>query len=75
MTLTARADAPNYRIGHAINLSTMIGIIASTLLLLAYLRRENHRKTKGELDGRIHGLQVADQQLLGHRHPGFKYSY
>ncbi|TKA36475.1 hypothetical protein B0A54_13476 [Friedmanniomyces endolithicus] len=64
-------DAPNYITGHAINLGAIGLILIFTAANMAYIRWENAARASGKRDYR---LQQGPEELLGYRHPEFRYT-
>lgn len=63
-------DSPRYRTGHAINLGMLALCLVVTAVTMGYCRWENGVREKGGRDERLEG----DENLLGHRHPRFRYT-
>ncbi|RVX69030.1 hypothetical protein B0A52_06743 [Exophiala mesophila] len=68
------ADAPEYRIGSGINLTTsaMIFLVASTTLI--FMKWDNKRREKRDIDAELAGMSEEQIQDLEWRHPGFRWS-
>ncbi|KAF2088759.1 MFS general substrate transporter [Saccharata proteae CBS 121410] len=66
-------DAPNYPIGHSINLSAHCCICVLALCGVAYCYWENRVRDKGGRDKRVLGLTEGEARELGYRHPEFRY--
>jgi hypothetical protein len=64
------SDAPEYTVGHSINLGaiglTLIGVTANIL----YIRWENAARRDGKREYRFE----QTQEDLGYRHPEFRYT-
>ncbi|KAE9985322.1 hypothetical protein EG328_007575 [Venturia inaequalis] len=64
-------DAPKYTTGHAINIGMLcMSLMLSTILIL-YCKWENKQRREGK---REHRLQETGEEMLGYRHPKFKYT-
>jgi predicted MFS family arabinose efflux permease len=63
-------DAPRYITGHAINIGTLVLTLITTSYIMLYCKMENRKRERGERDERLAG----DVNLLGHRHPSFRYT-
>lgn len=68
------ADAPRYISGHSINIGVLVLSLVLSMVLLFYQKRENGRRERGEREGRLEGLSAEEEVMLGHRHPGFRYT-
>lgn len=70
-TFLCTGDAPNYTVGHSINLGaialTLIGVSANML----YIRWENAARRAGKREYRF---EAAGGGELGYRHPEFQYT-
>lgn len=66
-------DGPNYPIGHSINLTAQILVLALALGGIAYCTWENKLRARGGRDDRLNGLTEEQQADLGYRHPEFRY--
>ncbi|KAK3695680.1 major facilitator superfamily domain-containing protein [Podospora appendiculata] len=64
-------DSPKYTLGHSVNLGALVLTFILTGAQMAYLRRENKKRERGDRNDRL--LQ-DDAHLLGHRHPLFRYT-
>jgi hypothetical protein len=67
------SDAPQYRNGNTANLASSSLGCALTIALAFYLRRENAKRQRGDLDHLIEGKSPKEVEQLGYRHPGFRY--
>jgi len=65
--------APNYIPGNAINVATTTIVFFIGAFLTWYVRWENRRREAGKLDYRLEGLTEREAELLGHKHPAFRY--
>jgi hypothetical protein len=59
-----------YITGHAINIGVLVLCLLITTTAMIYCKLENRKRDKGERDDRL----IGDQNLLGHRHPHFRYT-
>jgi MFS family permease len=70
------SDGPRYIHGHTINLITSTMLAALSLFGIAYIRWENQQRAAGKRDYRLQKFQGESggaEQLLGSRHPAFRY--
>ncbi|KAK3072786.1 hypothetical protein LTR53_006202 [Teratosphaeriaceae sp. CCFEE 6253] len=67
------SDAPDYPIGHTINLCAQICVSLLATFGLVYCVMENRARARGKRDGRIEGLSAEEVRELGHRNPEFRY--
>jgi hypothetical protein len=64
-------NSPKYTTGHAINIGMLcMSLMLSTTLIL-YCKWENKQREEGKRD---HRLQETSEDMLGYRHPKFKYT-
>ena len=63
--------APRYISGHAINIGAIGISLCLTVGIMAYIRVENAARANGKRDYR---LQEDNEDGLGYRHPGFRYT-
>jgi hypothetical protein len=63
-------DAPEYVLGHSISLGALVLCLVTILLQIAYLRRENMKRARGDRNDR---LGKGGDRRLGYRHPKFRY--
>ncbi|KAF2434908.1 MFS general substrate transporter [Tothia fuscella] len=66
-----QTDAPRYVTGHAINIGMLVLSLILTSILLFYCKWENQKRASG---ARNHRLQEEKEEMLGYRHPEFKYT-
>jgi len=64
-------DAPRYTTGHAINLGLLGLCLIATTGTIFYCKWENRKRDRGERDYR---LTDGNADLLGYRHPNFRYT-
>ena len=68
-------DAPNFLPGNGLNVGASCAIVVMVAALTWYLRNENKKRDEGVRDHRLDALPVGEQELLGHRHPAFRYRF
>ncbi|GAB7328668.1 hypothetical protein MBLNU13_g00596t2 [Cladosporium sp. NU13] len=66
-------DAPDYPIGHTINLVASVCVAMLAIFGILYIVRENKARARGKRDHRLEGIDEARQGELGYRHPSFRY--
>lgn len=66
-------DAPNYRIGNAINLAAAVFVLVFAPIGMLYLHLENKKRDRGGRDYRFEGKTEEGIRHLGYRHPNFRY--
>jgi hypothetical protein len=66
-------DAPDYPIGHTINLVAQVCVALLAIFGILYVVRENKLRNRGKRDHRLEGIDEAKQGELGYRHPNFRY--
>jgi len=66
-------DAPNYRIGNGLNLATSSLILVLSLALLAWMKFDNKKRDKIDVDQKLAGLSQKQIQGLDWKHPGFRW--
>ncbi|MCJ1343390.1 hypothetical protein MMC31_001583 [Peltigera leucophlebia] len=64
-------DAPDYVTGHAINIGMLFLSLFVTTCTIIYVKWENRKRAIG---GRDNLLNSAGVDLLGHKHPRFRYT-
>ena len=64
-------DAPDYKLGHSINIGALILCIITVMCGITYDKWENAKRDSGARD---HRLTDEDPARLGHRHPHFRYT-
>ena len=72
-TLQLKTDAPDYPIGHTINLVSQVCVALLASFGIFYVVRENRLRAKGKRDHRLEGIDEVQQRELGYRHPNFRY--
>jgi len=68
-------DSPTFHKGHAINLGAGSAGLLLCACMIVYIRWENGKRAKGERDHRLDGFTSEEEasQLLGDKHPSFRY--
>ncbi|RJE18536.1 Major Facilitator Superfamily [Aspergillus sclerotialis] len=64
-------DAPEYVLGHSISLGSLVLCFLAICIQDLYLHWENRKRERGDRDDR---LSYGNEEDLGNRHPGFKYT-
>ncbi|KAK5087637.1 hypothetical protein LTR70_002954 [Exophiala xenobiotica] len=65
-----KKDAPDYVLGHSINIGALVLAIVTTSLGIMYNTWENRKRDRGDRDHRLN----ENQSRLGHRHPHYRYT-
>ncbi|KAF1986362.1 MFS general substrate transporter [Aulographum hederae CBS 113979] len=68
------ADAPRFLKGVYINLGFASLLVVTIITLTLYLSFENKKRNQGRRDSRIDNLSQHEIDLLGHRHPNFRFT-
>ncbi|KAK4097324.1 MFS general substrate transporter [Parathielavia hyrcaniae] len=68
-----QADSPRYFTGHSINLGGQVAVVCLSIFGILYCAHENRLRAAGKRDHRLEGLTEQEQELLGNRHPSFRY--
>lgn len=66
-------DAPEYPIGHSINLGAQCVVLGLSSFGIGYCVWENRVRARGGRDYRLQGLNEQEKVDLGHHHPEFRY--
>ena len=66
-------DGPNYHIGNGLNLATSSTIFILSILLWFWMRSNNKKREKKDVDAILAGLSMKQIQDLDWRHPAFKW--
>lgn len=66
-------DAPNYHIGNGLNLATCGAIVITATGLLFWMRWDNRRRDKLDVEEILKGLNQKQIEDLDWRHPGFRW--
>lgn len=67
------SDAPNYHIGNGLNLATSTTVLLCSIGLLFWMKMDNHKREKRDVDGELAGLSEAEIQDLDWKHPAFRW--
>jgi hypothetical protein len=63
--------SPRYITGHAINIGMLCLALILVTAAIIYCKWENKKRASGARD---HRLQEESEEMLGYRHPHFKYT-
>lgn len=66
-------DAPDYHIGHSINLSMQLIVLCLSTFGIFWNWRENRLRAAGKRDYRLENKTPEEIADLGHKHPEFRY--
>lgn len=66
-------DGPNYRIGNGLNLATSSTILLLSILLIFWMKFDNRRRDKVDIDAKLAGLSPKQVEDLDWKHPGFRW--
>ncbi|RAL62498.1 hypothetical protein DID88_005063 [Monilinia fructigena] len=66
-------DAPNYHIGNGLNLATSTATLLLSIGLLLWMKMDNKKRDKRDVDAELDGLSQRQIQDLDWRHPGFEW--
>ncbi|KAJ9662469.1 hypothetical protein H2198_001358 [Neophaeococcomyces mojaviensis] len=66
-------DGPNYRIGNGLNLATSTTILILSIFLTFWMKWDNKRREKVDIDAKLAGLSQQQVEDLDWRHPGFRW--
>lgn len=66
-------DAPEYPIGHSINLGAQVVVLCLAIFGVSYCMYENRLRARGGRDYRLQGATEEEKRDLGYRHPEFRY--
>jgi len=66
-------DGPNYRIGNGLNLATSTTILLLSIFLTFWMKWDNKRREKVDIDAKLAGLSQQQVEDLDWRHPGFRW--
>ncbi|KAG4029913.1 hypothetical protein MFRU_014g02050 [Monilinia fructicola] len=66
-------DAPNYHIGNGLNLATSTATLLLSIGLLLWMKMDNKKRDRRDVDAELDGLSQRQIQDLDWRHPGFKW--
>jgi len=66
-------DAPNYPIGNGLNLGTSSGILILSIALMFYMKWDNSKREKRNVDAELAGLDDKARTDLDWKHPSFRW--
>ncbi|PGH17948.1 hypothetical protein AJ79_00847 [Helicocarpus griseus UAMH5409] len=66
-------DSPDYHIGNGLNLATSSTILIASIALLIWMKADNKRRDKINVEEKLAGLSQKQIQDLDWRHPGFRW--
>lgn len=66
-------DGPNYPIGNGLNLATSSLALISSIALLFWMKFDNKKRAKKDIDAELEGLSQQQIQDLDWAHPGFRW--
>ncbi|KIW01985.1 hypothetical protein, variant [Verruconis gallopava] len=66
-------DGPNYPIGNGLNLATASTTLIVSILLLFWMKWDNKRREKRDVDAELEGLDQKTVQDLDWKHPAFRW--
>lgn len=66
-------DGPNYPIGNGLNLGTSSTILILSIALLFWMKWDNRKRDKFDIDAKLDGLNQTQIQDLDWRHPAFRW--
>jgi MFS family permease len=66
-------DAPDYHIGNGLNLATSSTTLLLSIMLLFWMKANNKRREKRDVDAELSGLNQKQIQDLDWRHPAFRW--
>ncbi|OCL14418.1 putative MFS transporter [Glonium stellatum] len=67
------SDAPDYHVGNGLNLGTSSGMLLLSLALWGWMKMDNRRRERRDVDKELEGLGVRQVQDLDWRHPAFRW--
>ncbi|KAK4700507.1 hypothetical protein P7C70_g5737, partial [Phenoliferia sp. Uapishka_3] len=67
------STSPRFLAGNALNVGATTGAFCVAALLVFYTKWENKQREGGKRDSRLEGLTVDEIEVLGSRHPQFRY--
>jgi len=68
-------DKPHYHIGNGINLATSSCILILSIGLLFWLKMDNKRREKIDVDAKLAGMDEKKIKDLDWKHPAFRWKY
>lgn len=66
-------DAPNFPIGNGLNLATSSGILILSIALMFYMKLDNSKRDKKDVDAELAGLDNKAVADLDWKHPSFRW--
>ncbi|KAG2220157.1 hypothetical protein INT45_013855, partial [Circinella minor] len=69
-----KTEAPEYTVGHAINLAAGIIILCIAVIATVNLRWKNRQRALGKKDYILQDLSQEEIDELGHSHPNFRFT-
>ena len=66
-------NGPNYPIGNGLNLATSTTILVASIVLTFYMKWDNKKRDKVDVDAKLAGLSLKQVEDLDWKHPGFKW--
>ncbi|CAG8951871.1 hypothetical protein HYFRA_00005675 [Hymenoscyphus fraxineus] len=66
-------DGPNYPIGNGLNLATSCTVLLTAIALLFWMKMDNRKREKRDVDSELAGLTPAQIQDLDYHHPAFRW--
>lgn len=66
-------DGPNYHIGNGLNLATSTTILLTSIFLTFYMKWDNKKRDKIDVDTKLAGLSQKQVEDLDWKHPGFRW--
>ncbi|KAI1420012.1 MFS transporter [Xylaria sp. FL1777] len=66
-------DAPDYKIGNGLNLAAASIILIVSALQLLWMRWDNKRRERKDVDAELQGLTQTEIESLEWKHPGFRW--
>ncbi|KAL8284060.1 hypothetical protein RQP46_005173 [Phenoliferia psychrophenolica] len=67
------STAPRFKPGNSLNVGATVGAFCVAGLLILYTKWENKQREAGKRDHRLEGLSESEIEVLGSRHPEFRY--
>ncbi|KAF1990707.1 putative MFS transporter [Aulographum hederae CBS 113979] len=67
------SDSPDYHIGNGLNLATSSCILILSIALLFWMKMDNRKREKVDVDAKLAGLSLLQIQDLDWKHPSFRW--
>lgn len=67
------SDGPNYYIGNGLNLATSSLVLITSTLVLFWMKWDNKRRDKRDVDHELGGMTAEAIQDLDWKHPSFRW--